>query len=244
MERNGLDRDRIKLMAIIAMALNHIAIVFELPFALEFVFTSIGYCTLPIMSYFLVEGYFFTKSRRNYFLRLVLFGFISQIPYILAINPENNLLPLNIFFTLSVCFLIVDIYYRRLNAFLKIVIVLLLFYLSGFMDWAYFAPLYTLVFCFCDKNRNNLKYGFAIMTMFISIYQGTAMLQNGRTPFSSFFCGVAFFIGSLLSSYLILYSYNGKKSTLNKKVTKWLFYLFYPTHLLILSSISFCLANF
>ena len=62
----GLTRDTIKYIAIFTMLLNHIANVL-LPenTILWEVFIDIGYFTAITMCYFLVEGFYYTHSRRN-----------------------------------------------------------------------------------------------------------------------------------------------------------------------------------
>ena len=78
-EKPGLTRDAIKYLAIFTMLLNHIANVL-LPenTILWEVFIDIGYFTAITMCYFLVEGFYYTHSRRKYGERLLIFAGISQ----------------------------------------------------------------------------------------------------------------------------------------------------------------------
>ena len=98
-----LNRDIIKYLAILAMLLNHIANLFLTPGTLLCeVFLDIGYFTAITMCYFLVEGYHYTRSKRKYGQRLLLFSILSQIPFMLAFHtPAGNML-----LTLFLCFLI------------------------------------------------------------------------------------------------------------------------------------------
>ena len=69
-----------------AMLLNHIAYIF-LPEGILFeIFLNLGYLTAVTMCYFLVEGYQYTHSKKKYLQRLVLFAFLSQIPYLSLIH--------------------------------------------------------------------------------------------------------------------------------------------------------------
>ena len=74
-EKPGLTRDAIKYLAIFTMLLNHIANVL-LPenTILWEVLVDIGYFTAITMCYFLVEGFYYTHSRRKYGERLLIFA--------------------------------------------------------------------------------------------------------------------------------------------------------------------------
>ena len=66
-----LNRDVIKYIAVTAMLLNHIANIFLVPGTLGYeVLVDIGYFTAITMCYFLVEGFRYTHSRKQYALRL------------------------------------------------------------------------------------------------------------------------------------------------------------------------------
>ena len=95
-EKPGLTRDAIKYLAIFTMLLNHIANVL-LPenTILWEVLVDIGYFTAITMCYFLVEGFYYTHSRRKYGERLLIFAGISQVPYTMAFGYSQ----LNMIFT-------------------------------------------------------------------------------------------------------------------------------------------------
>ena len=81
----SMNRDAIKMLAMFTMLLNHIANAL-LPAGqpLTNLFLFIGYFTAVTMCYFLVEGYGYTRSKRNYAARLLVFALLSQWPYQLA----------------------------------------------------------------------------------------------------------------------------------------------------------------
>lgn len=104
-----LNRDMIKYIAITAMLLNHIANIFLVPGTLWYeVLVDIGYFTAITMCYFLVEGFRYTHSRKQYALRLFGFGVVSQVPFSMAF-AQNGILEFqdfNMMFTLFLCFCI------------------------------------------------------------------------------------------------------------------------------------------
>ena len=132
-----LNRDVIKYIAITAMLLNHIANIFLVPGTLWYeVLVDIGYFTAITMCYFLVEGFRYTHSRKQYALRLFGFGVVSQVPFSMAF-AQNGILEFqdfNMMFTLFLCFCILLCIETIRNRFLRGVLIVLLIFGSLFCD--------------------------------------------------------------------------------------------------------------
>ncbi len=79
------------------MAVDHVGAVLYPDYI---VLRIIGRLSFPLFAYLLILGMESTRNIRNYFLRLFLFSFISQVPFVLALGLEP-LEYFNIFFTLS-----------------------------------------------------------------------------------------------------------------------------------------------
>lgn len=88
MERyKKMDANTIKLIAVIAMTIDHVTWVIYPGYPKEFVpilLHIIGRLTCPIMCYFIAEGYHYTKNLNKYTVRLFLFAFISHFAYVFA----------------------------------------------------------------------------------------------------------------------------------------------------------------
>ena len=91
--RRGLTGDALKLLAILAMTLDHIAwLLFPgypaqvMPLAMHI----IGRLTCPIMCYFIAEGYHYTRNFRRYALRLFLLAIVSHFAYIYASDAYQD----------------------------------------------------------------------------------------------------------------------------------------------------------
>lgn len=136
-----LNRDVIKYIAMTAMLLNHIANIFWCRAPSGTVLVDIGYFTAITMCYFLVEGFRYTHSRKQYALRLFGFGVVSQVPFSMAF-AQNGILEFqdfNMMFTLFLCFCILLCIETIRNRFLRGVLIVLLILGSLFCDWALLA---------------------------------------------------------------------------------------------------------
>ena len=87
-----LNRDAIKYIAMFLMLLNHISTIFMKSGKLwSELFIDLGYFTAIVMCYFLVEGYQYTHSKKNYAIRLLIFALISEFPYCFAFTESGIL---------------------------------------------------------------------------------------------------------------------------------------------------------
>ena len=105
--KTNLDTNLLKLIACISMLIDHVGKVF---FPQYIVFRWIGRLAFPIFCYCLTVGLLYTHNIYKYLLRLGIFAIISQPFYILAFHPNdffNNILNLNIYFTLFISLLAV-----------------------------------------------------------------------------------------------------------------------------------------
>lgn len=224
-----LNRDVIKYIAMTAMLLNHIANIFLVPGTLWYeVLVDIGYFTAITMCYFLVEGFRYTHSRKQYALRLFGFGVVSQVPFSMAF-AQNDILEFqdfNMMFTLFLCFCILLCIETIRNRFLRGVLIVLLIFGSLFCDWALLAPVFTLLFAWAGGNRTRQKAAFGAAAL---LYGGMAGLGSGQV-WEAVGCAVPI----LVSAFVILYLYNGRRAARGRTFYKWFFYAFYPAHLLVL----------
>lgn len=209
----------LKVIGIITMFIDHLGFMF---FPSQISFRLIGRLAFPIFAFQLSEGYFHSKNKEKHIFRMIIFSILSQIPFslflLLGTNTQNN--TLNIGFTLTLGLLCMYAFDKIKNPFLKISTILLILFLTNFIsvDYGVFGVLLCFLFYVFRKN----KY-FKIVA-----------------PSTLVICKM--FIESSLFKLPMLYAlipiclYNGQKG-LDIKFTKYLFYVFYPTHLFIFSII-------
>ena len=138
-----MSRNAIKYLAMAAMFCNHFAYIFLKEGSTgQEVMVDIGYFTAITMCYFLVEGYHYTRSVKNYALRLLVFGILSQIPFMLALKQTN----LNMMFSLLLCLGVVWVADHVKHKGEKMLWLCVLVICSLWTDWALLAPVFTMLF--------------------------------------------------------------------------------------------------
>ena len=155
----SMSRNAIKYLAMAAMFCNHFAYIFlkEGSTGLE-VMVDIGYFTAITKCYFLVEGFYYTHSRRKYGERLLIFAGISQVPYTMAFGYSQ----LNMIFTLFICFMILVIQEKMMASPWRMPLLILLLLLAVFSDGAILAPVFTIWFYAGWGNRKRMITAYGV----------------------------------------------------------------------------------
>lgn len=240
-----LNANSLKLIAVIAMTLDHIAWMLFPIYSKNFLpllFHIIGRITAPIMCYFVAQGYYYTKNINKYTARLFLFAFISHVPYVLAsisFTDATSFIPFyngnilnqtSIMWSLAFGLVLLRISESQKlhNGFVKILLTILICLITLPSDWSCIASLWILAF---GSNRNNFKAQMLWMIFYAVIYSTVYFFALDK-------------LYGLIQMFVILaipllMMYNGKLSerkSLNV-FTKWAFYIYYPLHLLVLAVI-------
>ncbi|MCL1903786.1 MAG: conjugal transfer protein TraX [Oscillospiraceae bacterium] len=219
-----LSANSLKIIAVIAMVIDHTAYVFVPPDSLiYFIMRIIGRLTCPIMCFGLVEGFFHTHNKRKYIGRMAVFAVISQ-PFYSLIIPGN----LNVLYTFTVALIMLSILEnKRFKGFVRVVLVGACFALSLLGDWDITLLMLCCIFRCFRGDFENLAAAFTSCTVIVIIFQLAIF-------------GSAFFIQfGVLLSLIPLSLYSGKRGNngKNKAFPKWFFYGFYPIHFILLYAI-------
>lgn len=217
------------------MLIDHIALFFlphggDAPFslsALYFIMRFIGRITGPVMIFFLTEGFIHTSSKQKYGIRLLVFGLISQIPY--ALSHYNKLLvpDFNVMITLAVIFLMLLTSERISDHTLNTAAVFAMIMMTFCCDWGVFGPFMAWLFYrYRDDRKMQLRMYFTLCT--IQVVSAIVFLaKNGFGWYRELWQTGVFLVIPILNIY------NGKRGS-GSAVNKWIFYIIYPLHLLII----------
>ena len=220
----GFSGSTLKILAMIFMVVDHTAAsvigrgyfgtvdpsgVWE---AVYWIMRGIGRLAFPIFCFLLVEGVYHTRSMRNYFLRLLVFALASEIPFDLALNGEA-------------------FYWGYQNVFWTLALGVLALWLMG-------------------KTKQRI-YQYLILIACMVVAQ---LLQTDYSAFGVFFIWLLWYfrnkkewkrnlVGCVAVcwevtaplAFIPIHFYNGERGL----DVKYVFYLFYPVHLLLLGFITY-----
>lgn len=232
MKKISLNANHLKLIAIIAMTIDHIADVLYPGFPaqpLPVVLHLIGRLTAPIMWFFVCEGFYYTRNVKKYMLRMFLFAIISHFAYCFAFgispipfrtgifNQTSVMYPLFI----SVVVLWLQHEEKRINKYLKFIIVFVLIWSAFPADWSCIA---VLAIMNMYNKRGDLKGQMLVIVFWVFVY--------GLISFFFVSKVYALVLAGVLMIYPLLKMYNGEKGKADWM--KMFFYIYYPLHLIII----------
>ena len=210
-----LGRELLKWIAIVTMTIDHIGAV--LYPELE-VLRYIGRLSFPLFAYLLILGMESTRNIRNYFVRLFLFSFISQVPFFLALEYEP-FGHFNIFFTLSLG--LVFVHFFKKTSPVALVPVLVSFVLP--FDYSVYGI--AMIGCM-QLLRENKRLGAVALVLLNALF---------LVPWNSQFLSV-FAIPLILlhNSGYFKVEREGEEKVAYPLWRKYFFYIYYPLHLALL----------
>ena len=228
-----LNSNHLKLIAIIAMTIDHIAdLIFPgMPNNIwSNILHIIGRLTAPIMFFFICEGFYYTKNLKKYVTRLFLFALISHFAYCFAFGI--NFIPFingeifnqtSIMWSLAWAVVALYVVYgdTKLKQWQKTVLLLIICAITFCADFSSIA-----VMCIVAMygKRGNIKKQVLSMEVWLGIYALISFIFVNKT--------YAIIILFSILVYPILKMYDGSRGKL--KWMKWLFYIYYPLHLAII----------
>jgi len=231
-----INSDMMKYIAIIPMAIGHFFSYMHSAGVIKDMtwwVTILTYCSLfaPVVFFFFItEGFKYTRSKKKYAFRLLIFAVVTQMPYCLVSNgtlvTKELFLDLNVIFTLFFGLVALIVWESKWKLPIRIITILLIDALTCVLgcEWMIFGVLIILgLHIFRDHSKIRFVW------FFVSVICLNFIL-NGLSLAMAFWTGLLF---QLFAYFLMVKCYNGKKGK-HPKIAKWFFYIFYPLHFVII----------
>lgn len=229
--RLSINQDLLKIVALITMTIDHVS-----KFLLSGVISEIGICigrmSFPIFAFLLMKHLEERKIYKKYIIRLSVFGVLSLLLVFIfsVVLKEVQILPLNILFSflnIVLFFLVIEwVSKEELTSYLKAVVYGFVFMFFGVLslvlDYGFYGFLFMTFLYLYFKNRNMLLFVICLVL---------SLLMNGD---------ISCFIISFLTT-IILFCNNYDKKQKRIITHWWIFYVYYPLHLLIIMMIKLAL---
>lgn len=223
----------LKLIAITCMFIDHLAayvlldyfninyssdFIMQLPIAPNYIYMimrSIGRIAFPIYCFLIAQGLYYTKDAKKYLTRLLIFAFVSEIPFDLAGSKQIFAIgSFNVYFTLFFGLLAIAAIDK---------------YKSDKWYETIIISLGSLALCggICELLGTDYGYHGVFAIGFFYFLQRSRILSS-LVVLPAF--GFESHLPAVFLTGPIIFFYNGKQGP----KLKYFFYTFYPVHLLIL----------
>ena len=202
--------------------------------------TCIGRIAFPIFAFLIVEGYFHTHNLKKYVSRLFLFAILSEIPFNLLMG-SRFFYPIhqNVLWTFLIGIVLIhwnEKVKKKNNCLLRIIVgmvsIILAFILGLlFMVDYYQAGVITVLVFYFFRGR---KWWNFLAQFLLLVYINIEILSGYSYEIHLF--GNTYYLvrqGFALFAFIPIWLYRGKQGPYNK-VIKYIYYAFYPVHLLFL----------
>ncbi len=208
----------LKIIGIISMLCDHIGFAFYNHSFLR----VIGRVAFPIFAFQAVIGYEHTKDVKKHLIKMIIFAFISQIPFSLLYITLKQPLTLNVMFTIILGLFSIILFNKINNRIICFIVLLLIGCLGSIIrvDYGIFGIVTIFLFYYFKNNKIKMFFYFSITFLI-------------RYLLHIIFIDPIYYLLILLgtlTAFIPISLYNKKEGI----KTKYLFYLFYPLHLLII----------
>lgn len=217
----GLNNNQLKIIAIISMLVDHVG---EALFPHVYILRVIGRFAFPIFAYMIAEGCKYTRNRVRYLAQIATLGIVCQLVYFFAMGSLYQ--GILITFSLSIITIFaIDLFIKKKNfsscaamiltvaSVIFIAVVMpIIFKAQGFaLDYGALGVLMPIAVYYLPKKWQKLSASSIILL-------ARALLYGEYRWFA-------------LLAVPLLMLYNGERGKAN---LKYLFYIFYPTHLVVI----------
>ena len=242
------NRDMMKCLAVFIMFWGHLAgwavqykygnaeAYYTLPmWEYILIYTSL-FCP-PVMFCFIADGFKYTRDRKKYAKRLLLFACITQPFDWLCCHKFSGWWHCNVMFTLFFGLLALMAWESRFKLWQRIALVILCDGATALImsDWLVFGVLFIFIL---HVLRDKPKARCIAYMSLTALYFLPNLFSLGKVPTDRLIIQIAVMMLMFILAYLCMtVFYNGRKGK-HPTLAKWFFYGFYPAHYLIIWIVS------
>ena len=222
MIKKGIPQEWLKIIACVSMLIDHGAYVFG--WALQW--RAVGRLAFPIYCFLLAEGSFYTRNPHKYMLRLAIGAVISEFAFDFGFYGRCQWLHQNVMLTLLLGVMALEVIKGCRNVPAKIFAALLFALIAELLntDYGLYGVLLIVLFGITREMPRKWPVLAAGMTvLFLWMPSAVRMIFGIPVPVQIFG----------LFALIPIALYSGEKLT-KSKAAKWVFYLFYPVHMVLL----------
>ncbi len=203
----------------------------------------IGRLTIPIMCFFVAEGFRNTSSVRGYIKRMLLFWVVAMLPFYLFFGELYEYRQSIIFDLMLGLLMLAVLENKNFKRWHKVILASGLFITSAIIGgWVIMPILYILVFYYVKDFKRQAAWVCGL-TVLLEVFLIVAVELNRVWHFSHYdwpWYDKLYFLGFMLP-LLLIKKYNGEKG--KNVFGRYFFYVFYPAHFLVLATIKVVIAG-
>lgn len=232
----GLSNDRLKIIAVVAMVIDHIG---SYLFPNAVMLRIIGRISFPIFAFMIAEGCRYTKNKKKYLFNMAVLAAVTYLLFYSVTSPKYLRVPFTFTFSIALIYAVQNFFVKWHNGNITDKIMctaILVAALSGtyavcnkfVVDYSIYGcmiPLYiSFVWIVSDMSEEKIKYSFELSLLMLAIGLLLVYMQYGGVQIYSFL------------AIPLLWTYNGKRENI---LPKYFFYIFYPLHLAVILTIKY-----
>ena len=222
----GLTNNQLKIIAMLSMLIDHIGVTM---FPNVMILRIIGRLAFPIFAYMIAEGCFHTKHKARYFFMIFGLGMICQLVFFFFMGSLYQGILMTFSFSI-ICIYAIDYYLKKRE-----------WKSLSLMIFTVFSVSFISINLPMILNKTDFEFDYTALGILLPVviyYSKNKLLKMLFTAVILILLSDIYFTYQLYSLLAIplLLLYNGERG---KYKLKYLFYIFYPLHLVIVYFLSF-----
>lgn len=213
-----LSGSALKIIAVVSMVIDHCAYYLMDGNTMAYdVMRCFGRIAFPVFAFLVAEGFAHTRNRMRYFISLLLFAAVSEVPWYLLNGADGTH---NVMFTLALGVSALAVFerlreYRILCCFFILLTAWLATWLGTDYEW---RGVLLIVVSYLFGIIRSMNTPIILRRMMQLLFVFPLMMHYG-------------IIGALLAC-AVIFLYDGTRGFIHGNVAKYGFYAFYPVHLI------------